>query len=43
MVKDRFDNIGVAITNNGEGIDLNLIDESKKKTYKEIIGGDDNA
>lgn len=43
LVKDRFDNIGAAITNNGEGIDLDLMDKSRKRIYKEMLGGDDDA
>lgn len=35
LVEDRFDNIGAAITNSGEGIDLDLMDESRKRTYRE--------
>ena len=33
LVEDTFDDIGVAITNSGEGIDLDLMDESRKRTY----------
>lgn len=43
LVKDRFDNIQATITNIGEGINLDLMDESRKKTYKEILGRDDDA
>ena len=43
LVEDRFDNIGAAITNSKEGIDLDLMDESRKKTYRETVGGDDDA
>lgn len=43
LAEDRFNNIGIAITNNEKDIDLNLIDESRKKMYKETLGGDDNV
>lgn len=43
LVEDRFDNIGAAITNSEEGIDQDLIDESKKRTYREIVRGDNNV
>lgn len=43
LVEDRFDDIGAAITNSGEGIDLDLMGESKKRTYRETLGGDDDA
>lgn len=32
FVEDRFDDIGAAITNSGEGIDLDQMDESRKRT-----------
>lgn len=40
FIQNTFDNIGVTITNCGEGIDLNLIDKSRKKTYRKTLGGD---
>lgn len=43
LVEDRFDDIGAAITNSGEKIDLDLMEEGRKRTYKEALGGDDNA
>lgn len=43
LVEDRFDDIGAAITNSGEGIDLDLMGESRKRTYRETLGGDDDA
>lgn len=43
LVEDRFDNIRAAIINSRESIDLDLIGESRKKTYKKTLGGDDNA
>ena len=42
LVEDRFDDIGAAITNSGKKIDLDLM-EGRKRTYKEALGGDDNA
>ena len=38
-----FDNIEATITNSGEGIDLDLMGESRKKTYKETLRGDDEV
>lgn len=32
LVKNKFDNIEAAITNSKKGINLDLVDESKKKT-----------
>lgn len=43
LVEDRFDNIRPAITNSGEGINLDLMDESRKRTYRETIRGDDDV
>lgn len=43
LVENRFDNIGVAITISREDIDLHLIDKSRKKTYKEVLGEDNNV
>ena len=43
LVKDRFNDIGAAITNSGEGIDLDLMDESRKRTYRETVGGENDA
>lgn len=43
LVEDRFDNIRAAITNNGKDIDLDLIDESRKRIYKKMLGEDDDA
>ena len=43
LVEDRFDDIGAAIINSREGIDLDLMGESRKKTYRETLGGDDDA
>lgn len=43
LLEDRFNNIKAAIINSGKGIDLNLMDESRKRTYKEIIGRDNNV
>lgn len=43
LVENRFNDIGTAITNSGENIDLDLIDESRKKIYRETVGGDDNV
>lgn len=43
LVKNKFDNIGAAITNNREGIDLDLMDESRKKTYRETVGRNDDV
>lgn len=42
-MEDRFDNIGAAITSNGQDIDLNLIDESRKRIYKKMLAEDDDA
>ena len=42
-MEDKLDNIGAAIINNGEDIDLDLMDESRKKTYKETLRRDDDA
>ena len=42
LVENRLDNIGAAITNNRKGIDLDLIDKSRKKMYRETLRGDDN-
>lgn len=42
-MEDRFDDIGAAITNSREGIDLDLMDESRKRTYRETLGGGDDA
>ena len=33
-MENRFGDIGAAITNSGEGIDLDLMDESRKRTYR---------
>lgn len=43
LVEDRFDDIRAIITNSGEGIDLDLMDENRKKTYRETVGRDDDA
>lgn len=43
LVKDKFDNIRAVIINIREGIDINLIDESKKKIYKKILEKNNNA
>lgn len=42
-MKDKFDNIRAAITNNEKNINLDLINESRKKTYREMLGRDNNA
>lgn len=43
MIEDRFDNIGAAITNSGEDINLDLIGENRKRMYREILRGDDDV
>lgn len=42
LVKNRFDNIVAAISNNRKNIDLNLMDKSRKTIYKEILGKNDD-
>lgn len=41
-MEDKFDNIKAAITNSREDIDLDLIGESKKRTYRKALGRDNN-
>lgn len=43
LVEDRFDDIGATITNSRKSIDLNLINKSRKRTYRKTLGGDDNV
>lgn len=43
MVKNKFNNIGASIINNKEGINLDLISKSRKKTYREILEGDNDV
>lgn len=43
LVEDMIDNIGAAITNSKESIDLDLMNENRKMTYREILEGDDDA
>lgn len=43
LVEDRFDNIRAAITKSGEDINLNLMDKSRKRTYRETVRGDDDG
>ena len=42
-MENRFDNIGAAITNSGESINLDLMDESRKRIYRETLERDDDA
>lgn len=37
LVKDRFDNVGITITNSRDEINLDLIVNSLKKMYGEIL------
>lgn len=43
LVEDRFEDIGAVITNSREDIDLDLMNESRKKTYKEMLKRNDDA
>lgn len=43
LVEDKFDNIIAAIINSRKNIDIDLIDKSKKKIYKEILEKNNNA
>lgn len=42
-MENWFDDIGAAIINSGEGVDLDQMDESRKRTYRETLGGDDDV
>lgn len=37
LAKDKFNNIKATITNNIKGINLDLINEKRKKIYKKIL------
>lgn len=43
LVEDRYDNIGAVIINSRKSIDLDLIDKSRKRIYKEMLKGNDDA
>ena len=38
LVEDRFDDIGAAITNSGEEIDMDLMGDSRKRAHTEALG-----
>lgn len=42
LVKDRFDDIGAAITISGEEIDLDLMGDSRKRVHTEALPEDDH-
>lgn len=42
LVKDRFDDIGAAITNRGEEIGLDLMGDSRKRVHTEALPEDDH-
>ena len=43
LVKNKFNNIGAAIINSRKDIDLDLIDKSRKKIYRETLKEDDDS
>lgn len=43
LVEYKFDNIRAAIINNREGINLDLIEKSRKRTYGETLERNDDV
>lgn len=40
-MEDQFDNVGIIMTNSKKEINLNLMDNSWKKTYEEVYENND--